>query len=294
MSKIGARVVNGHIRQLKQRYGSISSSILEWLLPYCQDKSARYACLLGQSVTLFGVATLSYAAYLRSQTASSDIFHNVVSSLGWGGNGSHETFKFGLSLVAVLCLYFVLCSISRLRANAHPHNFDEISSSTQTAALHWLNAAWGLLILAWFVDIRQSNNLEFMVIFVLHCFGAGLFFVSSMLAVNHTNRAMAISGMPNKLAELLGQCMFYSGLVMVISIIPLLFFAYAEFNADPSFTQVSLFMLTPEQRIDWLQNSIAAFPLPAISEWVMGSSLLLWVSIFSIQMLFQASIAHKD
>lgn len=255
---------------------------------------ARVFSLIGLLSGGFGILVLLTAGFLKHPLEPALMFTNFVSSLGWGANGSHEVFKIGLTLLSVTCIAFMLFLVVTLRRDALAHIREEIDELTHHGARSWVIAAIGLLLLAWFVDIRVPDLREALMIVLIHSIGAALFFTFALLGAIKLTTAMTLHGAASNMQHWLLKSAVFNAVAMAVSIVPLVMVSYNAGYLDELFTGSTAFLDAPEQRVDWVKAVTGSYPWISFFEWGAVISLLSWLAVTARQVHRRVVLVSAD
>lgn len=237
----------------------------------------------------FGWGVFATAATLHSQVEQVSMFTNFVSSLGWGPNGSHEVFKFGLVLLGSILFPYVLFLISKLRQHTPEKNKAQVMILTHRAATYWLAAVMGLWVLAWFIDIRVPNFHDAVFILALHGIGAATYFGCSVVGAYLLTKALAIAGLPYKLQFSIVAFIMLCTVGMTLSLIPGVMTGYETGMYQPIVEQGLELTMTPDERVNLISEITRAAPFAAFFEWMAVLSMLGWFAVTGTQTFLNRS-----
>ena len=246
-------------------------------------RSNRYLLLSGFFGAVAGFSLLLLAGHLRGQVESVYMFHQFVSSLGWGSNGAAELFTFGLTLLGGMLLVFQRAFSDWVMSYSNFRTERRAGLHLSKGEAHWRRAVIGLWILAWYVDIRVPDiNVAFLLV-ALHCVGAALFFYGAIRGAIEFNRAMAVNLLPTKVPEFIAKQSAALGVFMCVGVVPMFAMAYTEGVFDHvAFQREELWIAVPE-RLALVSDISAGFPLVALLEWGLVFSLSAWVVVVSLR-----------
>ncbi|MCG8314730.1 MAG: hypothetical protein MI976_16095 [Pseudomonadales bacterium] len=272
------------------RKNSVIATLLDVLLPhFTHEKRHRHLSSVGVIGALIGYTVFATAMYYHNQVEPASMFTNVVSSLGWGPNGSHEIFKYGLTLVGLVLIPFVLFLIAKIRSEAAPEVYEETVDLTHKAITFWIIAVAGLWTLAWFIDIRVPEFIDAMAILGVHAVGALAYFSCSIIGSLYLNKALRISGHPYKLQYAIIAFVFFCTIGMGVGFIPT-YYAGEELGIyERIVSEGANFTLTVEERIGLISQATKMAPWGAFCEWMIVLGMLTWFGVTGAQNFFHRS-----
>lgn len=286
--------MNAQIGKIKAHYSNVVQTALDHTVPRVSMDAHKHFSVLGVFGAIFGLAVFMTAAFLRSQVEPGSMFTNFVSSLGWGPNGAHEAFKFGLTILGLVLVPYVLFLIAKLRHHATDDNIDKTVELTHSAAKYWLIAVAGLWVLAWFIDIRVPSFSESLFILAIHGVGAASYFVCSIVGVTYLTRAMAVNGMSTRIQYGILAFIVFSTIGMGVSIVPMVITAFDAGLFNDMFAQGLGFTMTADERVQWIASMTNASPWSAFFEWMVVLSMLGWFAVTGTQTYFHPPQASDE
>jgi hypothetical protein len=257
--------------------------VLNALLPHFSAEANRLFSCFGILGALLGFAVFATASLLHSEIQQVSMFTNMVSSLGWGPNGSHEVFKFGLLAVGLALFPYVLFLISGLRNSAPAEKEQETISLTHKAATFWFIAVSGLWLLAGFIDIRVPDFKQAMMILGIHALGAVLYFSCSIVGVFYLNKALALNHWPHKLQNYILVFIVFSSLSMAAGFTQMQNAGKELGIMEQIQEQGMSFILAPQERTDLIYQATSMAPWGAFFEWMVVLAMLLWFLVTGVQ-----------
>ena len=278
----------------KNYYGNLVAASLDFSKGYLPRHAHAVFSLLGLLTAVSGMVVLLTAGYLKHPTEPFAMFRNFVSSLGWGGNGAHEVFQLGFTVLTLTLLPFILFLIVMLRDHGADHARGDVHELTHHSAGSWYIAAAGMVLLASFVDIRVPDIYQALLILLIHIVGAALFFTFSVIGAMKLTDAMALHGMSSRSQHWLLKSTVFNAVAMGVSILPLLAVSHSAGYFDVLFANGTQFLMEPEQRVNWIKAVVDNYPWIAFFEWAAAFSLLGWIGVTAFQVYRQPAFSSAN